>query len=329
MTAPAILLSRADVAALLTPADHLAAVEAAFAASREGRAPSPPPLHLAVTGGGFHAKGAALLGALGVAAVKLNGNFPGNPARGLPTIQGVILLCDAANGAVLAAMDSIEITLRRTAAATALAARHLARSDSAVLAVCGCGAQARPQVEALAPLFPLARAYAWDRDPARAGQFATEMTTALGISCAAVGDLAEATAAADIIVTCTTARSPFLGIDDVARGAFVAAVGADNPEKSEIAPGLMARARVVCDSLDQCLAMGDLRHAVAAGAMTASDVHGELADLVTGARPGRSAPDQVFVFDSTGTAIQDVASAALAWERARARGIGTPFAFGW
>ena len=117
------LIARGDVAALMSAADYLAAVESAFLASARGIARSPPPLHIDVVGGAFHAKGAALIAGRTVAALKLNGNFPGNPARGLPTIQGVIVLCDGESGEVLALLDSIEITLRRTAAATALAAR--------------------------------------------------------------------------------------------------------------------------------------------------------------------------------------------------------------
>src|SRR5262245_46471374 len=122
---PTLLLSGADLAALMRPADYLAAVERAFRALGEGAAVSPPPMCVEAHTGAFHAKAASLTGARSYVALKLNGNFPGNPRAGLPTIQGAILLCDADAGEVLAIMDSIEVTLRRTAAATALAARHL------------------------------------------------------------------------------------------------------------------------------------------------------------------------------------------------------------
>jgi alanine dehydrogenase len=128
-----------------------------------------------------------------------------------------------------------------------------------------------------------------------------------------------AAAQSDVIVTCTTAREPFLAADMVAAGTFVAAVGADSPDKSEIHPALMARALVVPDLVDQCAAMGDLRHAIAAGAMHREAVHAELADLVVGARPGRTSDDQITLFDSTGTALQDVAAAVRIHERALAR----------
>jgi len=321
-----ILLNRSDIQALIKPADYLAAVEHAFRAAKEGRASSPPPMHIHGHGGCFHAKGAALDGERNYVALKLNGNFPGNPARtGLPTIQGAVLVCDADNGSVLALLDSIEITLRRTAAASALAARHLAKPRSEVLAIVGCGDQARPQAEAIAALFPPKRILCFDIDMTRASAFAEMMGNALGAAVTAAGSLADATREADIIVTCTTAQKPFLTPGDVKPGAFIAAVGADNPGKSEIDPALMKKARVVVDSLDQCSTMGDLHHALDAGAMTKQAVHAELADIVVGARPGRSEAGEIFIFDSTGTALQDVTSAALAYERARDLGRGQLF----
>jgi alanine dehydrogenase len=316
-----LLLTRAEIAGLMTPADYLGAVEMAFRLSKEGRTEAPLPMAIHASGGGaFHAKGAAILGEKKLAALKLNGNFPNNPARGLPTIQGAILLCDAETGAVLAIMDSIEITLRRTAAASALAAKHLARRNAKTLAIVGCGAQARAQVDALIDVLPLERAIAFDADAATAQAFAIGASNAVPVEVAS--SLREATLGADVIVTCTTARAPFLGVDDVSPGAFIAAVGADSPAKREIAPALMAKAAVVADVLAQCLVMGDLHHAVKAGAMTADQVRGELDDLVAGAKLGRAHDDEIVIFDSTGTAIQDVASAAVVYERALERGIG-------
>lgn len=322
---PTLLLSGDELASLLQPGDYLTAVEQGFRALGEGRAFSPPPLHLPCVEGGFHAKAASLNGEH--VALKLNGNFPGNPRRGLPTIQGAILLCNAETGALLAIMDSIELTIRRTAAATALAALHLARRDAARLAICGCGAQALAQAEALADVLPITRGVAWDIDPAKAQRFALKAADALGCEFYLSSDLAGAARGADVIVTCTTSRAPFLDETHVAPGVFIAAVGADNPEKSEIASTLMAKAAVVADVTDQCAHMGDLHHAIAAGVMCAADVRAELADLVTGAHPGRCDPAEIIVFDSTGVAVQDVASAALAYERARASGRGVPFTF--
>ena len=309
--AETLILSGGEVARLMRPADWLAAVETGFRAAAEGKAEAPPPMTLAGAGGAFHAKGASLALGRRYAALKLNGNFPGNPeANGLPTIQGAILLCDGETGSLLAVIDSIEVTLRRTAAATALAARYLARPDSATILICGCGAQGRAQLTALRDILPLRRAYAWDRDEGAGRAFAEEMGES-GLIVAPVREMAPA----DVIVTCTTSRTAFLGASVAKPGAFVAAVGADSPDKSEIEPALMARALIVADVTEQCAAMGDLRHALAAG-MARSQVHGELADLVAGRKPGRTRDDQITLFDSTGTALQDVAAAAFIFERA-------------
>lgn len=305
-----VVLTRRDLATLMKPRDYLGAVEDAFRATRQGRAHAPPPLHLAVGDrAGFHARCASYRADRAYVALKFNGNFPDNPARtGLPTIQGAVLLCDGSNGSVLAIMDSIELTLRRTAAATALAAHYLARADSTTLAICGCGAQAPAQLAALADVYALKRVRAWDLDTVRVAAFARDASAACDVSVVPCTTLEQAVAGADIVVTCTTSTDPFLDDGHVAPGTFVAAVGAD--------------------VLEQCAQTGDLHHAIHAGMLRAEDVHAELADLVTGTRPGRTSPDQVWLFDSTGTALEDVASAATAYRRAMACAAGIRVALG-
>ena len=309
-----LIVTRRDIARLMTPADYLRAAERAFAAAAAGRAAAPQPMHLPVERGGFHAKGASITLDRPYVAVKLNGNFPANRADfGLPTIQGAILLADAADGTLLAILDSIEVTLRRTAAASALAARHLARPESATLLVCGCGEQGRAHVAALRQVLPLRRCLLWDRDAAAAQALASELAGSAEVE--AVAELAAASPAADVIATCTTAREPFLDQGMVRPGTFIAAVGADSPDKSEIAPGLMGQATVVVDSARQCAAMGDLRHALEAGTMTEADVHAELGQILVGERSGRRSAEEIVIFDSTGTGVQDVAVAATVYER--------------
>ncbi|MGQ0741151.1 MAG: ornithine cyclodeaminase family protein [Alphaproteobacteria bacterium] len=321
-----LLLTRRHIAALMRVEDYLAAAENAFRALADGRAENPAPMHIPGAGGAFHAKGALLDRRF--VAIKLNGNFPGNPERGLPTIQGAILLADAVTGALLAIMDSIEITLRRTAAATALAARHLARTDSTRLAICGCGAQAPAQLEALLGVLPLREVRAWDRNHGHAVAFASAATEKFAIKGFACSKLREATASADVIVTCTTATSPFLEPEHVSTGVFVAAVGADNPEKNEIAPALMAKGKIVVDVLEQCAVMGDLHHALNAGAVTLEGVHAGLGDIFVGKKPGRTSAEEIIIFDSTGTAAQDVAAAAAAYERALTKKAGMSLSLG-
>jgi alanine dehydrogenase len=318
-----LVLTRRDVARVLEIGDCIEAVERAFRLHAGGASIPPGVLGTHVPGGGFHVKTAGLLADERVFTAKVNANFPENPARrGLPTIQGVIALFDADDGRPLAVLDSIEITSLRTAAATAVAARHLARADAGVVTVCGCGEQGRSQLRALAAVRQLRSALAFDVDAARAERYARTMADELGVAVSAVTDLPSATRRSDIVVTCTTARRWLLGRADVAPGAFVAAVGADSPEKQELEPALLAASTVVVDVLEQCATIGDLHHALGAGAMTRADVHAELAEVVAGRKPGRRAEDEVVVFDSTGTALQDVAAAWLVYERAVARGVG-------
>lgn len=322
--APTIVLTRADVAAAMTIDDHLAAAEDAFAATVEGRTEVPPPLHLSGDAGALHAKGATLRTRDGrlFAAVKVNANFPENKPQALPTIQGAVLLFDAANGRLLAILDSIEITIQRTAAATALAARHLARHGASTATIIGCGGQACAQLAFLANILPLERIHAIDTDEATADTFAVRMTKALDIDVRPARDLAAATSVSDIIVTCTTARSPFLRLSDVQSGTFIAAIGADSPSKSELFPDLVARAKLVVDSLEQCGAMGDLHHAIASGATTTAEVYATLGDIVTKRKPGRTSDHEIVVFDSTGIAAQDVAAAIRIFEHAQSRALG-------
>lgn len=325
-----ILLNREDVTALLSLPDCIEAVEGVFRQYAEGGLPLEPGVLGAHVGtGGFHVKTAALAGPPGYFAAKVNANFPGNPAVfGLPTIQGVIALFDTSSGRPLALLDSIEITVMRTAAASAVAARHLAGAGAGTVTILGCGTQGRAHLRALCHVRRVRRAFALDVDPARARQFAEQLAPELAVSITATGDLAAAVAASEICVTCTPARQPVFSAALLHPGLFIAAVGADSPEKQELEPAVLRKSRVVVDILAQAAVMGELHHAIAAGLLTRSDVHADLGQVITGQRPGRTSPEQIFVFDSTGTALEDVAAAALVYERAQRVGRGLHFEFG-
>ena len=316
-----VVLTRRDVSEHLPLDECIEAVEEGFRLHAEGKSLAPGVLGVPSREGGFHVKAAGLHRGRVYFAAKVNANFPGNPRRhGLPAIQGVIVLCDAEDGRLLALMDSMEVTLRRTAATTAVAARRLARPDSDTVTVCGCGVQGAAQLRALARVLPLRAAYAFDTDAARAAAFARELSDELELDVRAAGALEEALAKSTVCVTCTPSRQPILFRAQVAPGTFVAAVGADSPDKQELDPALMGAATVVADVLDQCAVMGDLHHALLAGAIRKEDV-AELADVILGRRPGRRSPEEITVFDSTGTAIEDVAAAALVYEKAAGAGL--------
>jgi alanine dehydrogenase len=323
-----LLLTRGDVERLLTLDECIAAVEDAFRQYALGDAPPPGILGMHVPDGSFHIKAASLALDRQYFAAKLNANFPHNGVRhGMPTIQGVLALCDASNGAPLAVMDSMAITALRTAAATAVAAKHLAREACDTALVCGCGAQGYAQLRALCKVRKPRRIYAYDQDQAKAAAFAGSISAELAIPVSVASDMRTAVAASATVITCTTSRHFFIAHDMVAPGTFIAAVGADNENKQEIDPQLLARHTVVADIVDQCSAIGDLHHAIAAGLMTRDDVHAELGQIVAGMKPGRQREDEIIVFDSSGTALQDVAAAAAVYRRALGQQQSVHFSF--
>jgi len=298
------LLSRRDVASLLNVDDCIDAVERAFGMLGRGEVPPPAVAGVHVPGGAFHIKAAAAGDRF---AAKINGNF----FEAVPRIKGVIVLADATDGRPLALMDSIEITILRTGAATAVAAKYLARRGARTALICGCGTQGQIQLQAIRRVLPgLDTIYALDADRARAAALPRATP---------VGDFVEA----DVVVTCTPSRSAIL--HRVGAGTFVAAVGADSHEKQELAPQLMASSKVVTDVTEQCASIGDLHHAIAAGAMAREQVHAELGEIVAGKKPGRENDRETIIFDSTGMALQDVAAATIVYERALASGIGVDF----
>ena len=327
-SAGALLLSRGDVERLLTPEECIAAVEDAFRQHALGKAPAPGILGMHVQDGSFHVKAAQLTLDRPYFAAKLNANFPQNGSRyGLPTIQGVVVLSEAEKGAPLAVMDSMALTALRTAAATAVAAKYLAREKCETALICGCGGQSRAQMHALLRVRKPLRIRAYDQDGARARAFAASLATETGIPSTAVENIRDAVSGSDIVITCTTASRYFIEREMVQPGTFVAGVGADNENKQELDPLLLAHSKLVTDLTEQCSAIGDLHHALAAGVMSRADVHAELGEIVAGRKPGRTSEDEVIVFDSSGTALQDVAAAAAVYRRALEHGQGTRFSF--
>jgi alanine dehydrogenase len=323
-----LILNPAEIQKLLTIEECIEAVEQAFRLYGEGEAPPPAVLSMHIGKGGFHVKAGFWGLERGYFAAKVNGNFPDNPARfGLPTIQGVVVLCDAEKGMPLAIMDSRHITALRTGAATAVAAKYLARANSHVVTVCGCSTQGRVQVRALARVRPIKVVFAYDRSAEQVSRFTSEIAAELNITATSVSNLAEVVRQSDICVTCTTSREPLINPEDVAPGSFIAAVGADSPHKREIHPRLMANCKIVCDLVEQCAVMGDLHHALEAGVMTCDDVHAELSAIVAGNKPGRESDTESIIFDSTGMALQDVAAAALLYEKAERSGRGVRLNF--
>ncbi|HLF23734.1 MAG TPA: hypothetical protein VI565_07395, partial [Burkholderiales bacterium] len=221
MKTSTLVLTAQEVIRYLPMAGCIDAVEAAFLLLGRGQAQPPVTVGLHAPAGGFHIKAAVLDLGRRYFAVKANGNFPSNPSQhDLPTIQGLVILCDGDNGKVLAVMDSIEITARRTAAATAVAAKYLAPRDVEVAAVCGCGVQAAAQLAALAATLPIERFITVDAVPERAQRFASDMRAQHGLDVRAASFADAVEAEPDVWITCRTSREFFLFPEHVKQGAF-------------------------------------------------------------------------------------------------------------
>jgi len=323
-----LLLRRSDVEKLLSLHDCIDAVEEIFRAQGNGKVPAAGILGVKAPGGGLHVKAGLLPRDRNCIVAKLNTNFPGNRSQArLPTIQGVIVVYDAGNGSPLAILDSIDVTIKRTAAASTIATKYLARPDSCTATICGCGQQGRAQLRAIHLVLPLKKIYAFDLDDCAGKNLAAELGNELNLEIEPVRDLRRAIQKSNLCITCTTSREFFVRKEDVAPGTFIAAVGADDENKQEIDPALMASAKVVADSLEQSCMIGDTHHAIAQGLMRKQDVYAELSEVVAGHKPGRTSDDEVIIFDSTGVAIEDAVAAAAVYEKARAASIGSYFSF--
>jgi ornithine cyclodeaminase/alanine dehydrogenase-like protein (mu-crystallin family) len=296
------------VYAALDHADALEAVREAFVAHARGEWSMPSKVYVpAPPDGDFRAMPAS---GAGHAVLKWVTSFPGNPERGLPTVAGVVLLSDATTGELRALLDAGAVTALRTGAAAVLATETLAGNDGGPAAVVGCGVNGR----AVALTF-LARGrpvLLWDARPEQAEQIAEELGKG-----AAVARNREEALSAEVVVTVTPGAEILFPSGALRPGQHVSLMGADGPGKAEIAVEELLRATVVCDEWEQASHNGDIARAAADGRLTRADV-AELGRVLLGEEEGRTEPDDVTVFDSTGLAVQDLAVALAVYERYRA-----------
>jgi alanine dehydrogenase len=324
-----VILSRKDVASLLSIEECMTSVESAFKMFAEGKASAPKVLGLHTPKGGIHIK-AGIMNLNGSYIVaKMNSNFPQNSAtRNLPTIQGAIAVFNAENGVLLALMDSIEITILRTGAATGIASKLLSKKNAETIMIYGCGNQGLISINAIAASRNLKKAYLYDTNRSKSETLSKHLVQSHNsIESVCVDDVKSATLKSDIIVTCTTSKNPIVDLEDIKPGTFIAAVGCDSEEKSEVHPRLIAASKLITDFTEQCAAFGDLHHAIEHRLVDKSYVHAELGQIIAGQKLGRENDDEIIIFDSTGTALQDVAAASIVYESALAKGLGSRFNF--
>ncbi|MBO9409425.1 cyclodeaminase [Shimia sp. R9_1] len=299
---------RAAVKLDLTAVD---VVEKAFAALASGKVVMPPILSMDLpeTNGEVDVKTAYIQGFDGF-AIKVSPGFFDNPKLGLPSLNGLMILFSAQTGLVESLfLDNGYLTDVRTAAAGAVAARHLAPDDVVTAGVIGTGVQARLQMIAAHLVRPFKRVLVHGRDPEKAASCAADLTKALGIEAEAMPDAAEVVAQSQLVVTTTPAREPVLKAKWLHPGLHITAMGSDQTGKNEIDPAaLVAADAYVCDSASQCEVSGELEAAKAAGLWN-KGTPTELGEVITGAKPGRASPESITICDLTGTGAQDTAIA--------------------
>lgn len=299
-------------------------VEKAFAALGTGKVVMPPVLSMAIpeAHGEVDVKTAYIPGFDGF-AIKVSPGFFDNPKLGLPSLNGLMILFSAATGLVEALLlDNGYLTDLRTAAAGAVAARHLAPRTVETAGVLGTGVQARLQLQAAHRVRPFKKALVWGRDAARAEACAADLAQNLGIEARAERDPARLVAESQLVVTTTPAEHPILSAEWLHPGLHITAMGSDQAGKNEIEPKALAAADLyVADRASQCETLGELRAAIAAG-LWQGGTPAELGEIVNGARPGRTGDDQVTLCDLTGTGAQDTAIATFALDRAKKAGAG-------
>jgi ectoine utilization protein EutC len=302
------------------------AIADAFTASASGRVVVPASLHVDLTEANAEVDvKTAWLPGLPSLALAVSSVFLDNHKRGLPSSSGSMLLLSAETGELEALLlDHGWLADLSTAAAGALTARHLARADATIAGVLGAGTQARLQLEALILVRPIERVLVWAGDPVDTERYADEMAERFGIDVLPVLSTERLVLEADIVVTATSARAPLVVADWLHPGLHITAAGADNPDKNELHPGVLARAdRLVCNRRAQCARLGELHHALAS--CPDLDVT-ELGEITAGRKPGRQSPEEVTVADLAGAGVQDTAIALRACRRAFAAGFGTTIA---
>jgi len=260
-------------------------------------------------------------------AIKISPGFFDNPRLGLPSVNGLMVLFSTRTGMVEALLlDNGYLTDIRTAAAGAVAAKYLARADSAHAAILGAGSQARLQLEALTLVRNIETATIWARDYAKATATATDLSERLDIPVTACASVEETTAKADIIVTSTASQQPILKPQHIHGGQHITAMGSDAEHKNEIDPAIIAeKARYFCDRLSQSRVLGELHHALEKNLLKPSLDYPELGQVISQQRPGRENTGDITLCDLTGTGIQDTAIATLAYQLCQRHQAGTNF----
>jgi len=318
-----LILTNSEVKQLIDMTAVLKVVENAFKLHGRNLVQMPAKiyLHLNKYDGDFRAMPAYIerMEACGIKWVNVH---PRNRRFGLPAVMAIIILSNPQNGFPLAIMDGTLITNLRTGAAGGIAAKYLARKDSSVVGLVGCGVQARTQLLALKELFEIKSVYIWGKDSACIKRFLKD-TKSFGLNIKAKDKISDCVKDADIVITTTPVRSPIVKSEWIKPGTHINAVGADAKGKEELEPALLKRAKIIVDDQRQAIHSGEINVPISCGIIKSKDIYATLGEVLIAKKKGRVSPGEITIFDSTGLAIQDVAVANLVYKRALKKKIGS------
>jgi len=311
---PTLILNKNEVLHLMKMKDVINVVEQGFRDWSIGKGDMPPKAYISVKDGDFRAMPAALPGAAGMKWVNVH---PGNRAKGLPSVMAVIIYSDPATGYPLAIIDATDITAYRTGATAAIAAKYLAKKNSRTLGIIGGGKQAETQILAHTEIFNIKEICVYDINPEAIGRLEKALPkyklTATSI---------EAAMNNDIVCTLTPAHAPVVKKEWVKPGTHINAVGADAEGKEELDPAILRMATVVVDDFRQAVHAGEVNVPISKCLYTKDEIYAALGDIILGKKPGRMSENQITIFDSTGVAIEDIATAQLIYEKAIKQNVG-------
>ncbi len=323
-TKPIRILSSEDIRRALSMAEAINAMEEAFSqlSSSEAIVPLRVGIDMPKTNGNalFMPVYLPIIDKVGVKVVSI---FKDNPKIGLPMIDALVMVMDAANGQPLAVMNGEVLTAMRTGAASGLATRLLSRENSQVAAIIGAGAQAYTQLEAVCSVRDIKHAFVMDIETERAERFAETMSEKLSLPVEVLKD-ESALKEADIICTATSSSDPVLNDAGLKPGVHINGIGSYKPHMREIPEDTVIRAKVIVDSRSACLSeAGDLIQPIKNGKITEEHIHAELGEIVNGTKTGRTDEEEITIFKSVGNAVQDLAAANLVLKKAEEINLGT------
>lgn len=320
-------LSEDDVRSVLTIDDAIRATEGAFRDHGLGRVQMPPKSYLdfKAHNGDLRTMPAYLEG-LDESGVKIVNSHAGNPDKGLPAVMAVLVLNSTDTGAPLALIGATFLTAIRTGAAGGIAAMHLARKDSRRVGLVGAGVQARTQLLALSRFFKIDEVLVADRQIERARVLVEDCRSFLQCDYLTTTSVKDA-CGCDILVTTTPSRKPIIRADWIDEGTHINAIGADAPGKQELEGLLLRRAKVVVDDMAQAVHSGEVNVPIARGEFSSQDIYAQIGEIVADLYPGRENDREITIFDSTGLAIQDVATGYVVYRNAMKAGIGSRMRF--